>query len=296
MSAQVDRRASSRKACGRVEPRAILELLVGLAEEAGVAVRVVRAGEGEPPPRSGLCRVRGRPVLVLCSAEPLDARIEAVAAALRTHGAGVLEERFLRRPSASASSAPRRPPGFTLTAPFARRLGSGGRAEGNRRSRSPSRARKPRATSPPDRGSARPAQFARIRAGRSETGRKASSRGPSACPRSRGRAPERDPADRSPGRRSATRGPLGGGRRPHVHRDRRSPAASTGSPPARCAPARAREPFAMLTAYDFTFARLFDEAGHRRAAGGRLARQDGAGPRHDAARDARRDGLPLRAS
>lgn len=78
-----------------MEPRAILEVLVGLAEEAGVAVRVVRVGEGEAPPRSALCRVRGRPVLVLCSAEPLDARIELVAATLRTHGAGLLEERFL---------------------------------------------------------------------------------------------------------------------------------------------------------------------------------------------------------
>ncbi len=78
-----------------MEPSEILQQLVGLAEQAGVAVRVVRAGEGEAPPRSALCRLRGRPLLVLCSAEPLEVRIEVVAAALRTHGAGLLEQLFL---------------------------------------------------------------------------------------------------------------------------------------------------------------------------------------------------------
>jgi hypothetical protein len=77
-----------------VGPRELLERLIGLAEEAGIAVRIARAGESELPPRSGLCRVRGRPLLVVSAAEPLDARIEAVAAALRAHG-GLLEERFL---------------------------------------------------------------------------------------------------------------------------------------------------------------------------------------------------------
>jgi hypothetical protein len=73
----------------------MLRQLVGLAEEAGVAVRTVRAGEGEPPARSGLCRVRGRPLLLLSSSDPLDVRIEAVAGALRTHGGSLLEQRFL---------------------------------------------------------------------------------------------------------------------------------------------------------------------------------------------------------
>jgi hypothetical protein len=73
----------------------ILRQLVALAEEAGVAVRSVRPAEAEPLARSGLCRVRGRPVLVLSAADPLDARIDAVAAALRAHGGGLLEERFL---------------------------------------------------------------------------------------------------------------------------------------------------------------------------------------------------------
>ena len=73
----------------------MLDLLVGLAEEAGIAVRVVRAGESELPPRSGICRVRGRLLLVVSAAEPVEARIEAVVAALREHGGGLLEERFL---------------------------------------------------------------------------------------------------------------------------------------------------------------------------------------------------------
>jgi hypothetical protein len=78
-----------------VEAPQILELLVKLAEEAGVAVRVVRPSEGEPPARSGLCRVRGRLLLLLAAADPLDARIEAVAGALRAHGGSLLEQRFL---------------------------------------------------------------------------------------------------------------------------------------------------------------------------------------------------------
>jgi hypothetical protein len=78
-----------------VEPRPLLELLLGLAEEAGIAVRVARAGESELPPRSGLCRVRGRPVLVISAAEPVEARIEAAAAALREHGGALFEQRFL---------------------------------------------------------------------------------------------------------------------------------------------------------------------------------------------------------
>lgn len=80
-----------------MEPRQLLELLVGLAEEAGIAVRVARGGESElpPPARSGVCRLRGRLLLVVSSAEPVEARIEAVAAALREHGGSLLEQRFL---------------------------------------------------------------------------------------------------------------------------------------------------------------------------------------------------------
>jgi hypothetical protein len=73
----------------------MLDLLTGLAEEAGIAVRVARTGDSELPPRSGVCRVRGRLLLVVSAGEPLEARIEAVADALRVHGAEWLEGRFL---------------------------------------------------------------------------------------------------------------------------------------------------------------------------------------------------------
>ena len=78
-----------------MEPRQLLDALVGLAEEAGITVRVAGAGEGDLPPRSGLCRLRGSLVLVLSAAEPLELRIDAAAAALRTHGGPLLEGRFL---------------------------------------------------------------------------------------------------------------------------------------------------------------------------------------------------------
>ncbi len=78
-----------------MEPSEILRQLVELAEQAGITVRALRASETDPLAGSGLCRLRGRPLLVLAAAEPLDARIEAVADALRRHGGALLEERFL---------------------------------------------------------------------------------------------------------------------------------------------------------------------------------------------------------
>ncbi len=80
-----------------MEPRQLLDVLVGLAEDAGIAVRVAKSGEGEgdPPPQSGLCRVRGRLWLVLAAGEPIEARIDAVVDVLRSHGAAGLEARFL---------------------------------------------------------------------------------------------------------------------------------------------------------------------------------------------------------
>ena len=78
-----------------MEPRTLLAALVALAEEAGIAVRVARGGESELPAHSGLCRVRGELCLVLTAAEPVEARIDAVASALRAHGGPALEARFL---------------------------------------------------------------------------------------------------------------------------------------------------------------------------------------------------------
>ena len=78
-----------------MEPSEILRQLVELAEQAGISVRPLGVSPTDPLAGSGLCRLRGRLVLVLSAAEPLDARIEAVADALRRHGGALLEERFL---------------------------------------------------------------------------------------------------------------------------------------------------------------------------------------------------------
>jgi hypothetical protein len=55
----------------------------------------VRAGAAESDLSPQERRVRGSLVLVLSTADPLEARIEAAAAALHTHGAALLEDRFL---------------------------------------------------------------------------------------------------------------------------------------------------------------------------------------------------------
>jgi hypothetical protein len=81
-----------------VQPADVLAFLVALAEEAGIAVRVLpraAAGEGEPAPRSGACRMRGAPFLLLAPAEPVEDRIAAAAAALRRFAPQALEGRFL---------------------------------------------------------------------------------------------------------------------------------------------------------------------------------------------------------
>jgi hypothetical protein len=78
-----------------VEPTEILRQLVELAEQAGITVRLLGASPTDPLAGSGLCRLRGRLVLILAAAEPIDARIEAVADALRRHAGALLEERFL---------------------------------------------------------------------------------------------------------------------------------------------------------------------------------------------------------
>ena len=80
-----------------MEGQALLDFLVELAQEAGVQVRVIPryAAEGDPPPRSGICRIRGVPWLLLASGEPLEDRIEAAATAVRVHAREALEERYL---------------------------------------------------------------------------------------------------------------------------------------------------------------------------------------------------------
>jgi hypothetical protein len=80
-----------------VEGQALLDFLVELAQEAGVKVRVIphSAGEIDPAPRSGSCRIRGDPWLLLASHESLEDRIEAALAAVRAHALEALEGRYL---------------------------------------------------------------------------------------------------------------------------------------------------------------------------------------------------------
>jgi hypothetical protein len=80
-----------------MERAALLEALVGLASEAGVTVRRLGRGSADPsaPARSGACRIRGAPWLLLSADDPLEERIAAAAAALAGLGAGWREGRFL---------------------------------------------------------------------------------------------------------------------------------------------------------------------------------------------------------
>ena len=76
----------------------ILAALVSLAQDAGLEVRAVgrsSTGDSDLPPASGTCRVRGAVWIVLSAGDPLDAQIELLADALRTHARAFLESRYL---------------------------------------------------------------------------------------------------------------------------------------------------------------------------------------------------------
>ncbi len=81
-----------------MEPGAILDHLVELAQEGGVTVKVLPRGvarEGEPLPASNVCRIRGKPWLLLATGESLEDRIAAAAQAVLRFAPGLLEGRFL---------------------------------------------------------------------------------------------------------------------------------------------------------------------------------------------------------
>ena len=81
-----------------MEDRALLDALLALAEECDLRVEDLpsrSALEGFSPAGSGLCRVRGRSWVLLSPAEPLERRIEILAAALRETAADTLRERYL---------------------------------------------------------------------------------------------------------------------------------------------------------------------------------------------------------
>jgi hypothetical protein len=81
-----------------MSPAEVLEELVALCREAEVEVRRVRAGAagaGEPAAQSSVCRVRGRPWLVLFESDGVEERIAAAAEALRRFAPELVEGRYL---------------------------------------------------------------------------------------------------------------------------------------------------------------------------------------------------------
>ena len=81
-----------------MEAAELLEALVELAASVGLVVqRVGRqpAFEGLSPSSSGTCRVRGEVRVLLADSDPLEARIEVLARALRAAAGPALEERFV---------------------------------------------------------------------------------------------------------------------------------------------------------------------------------------------------------
>jgi len=79
-------------------PAEVFDCLLDLAREVDLEVRrmPVRAGaETEAPARSGVCRVRGRWLVLLASGDSLEDRIEALVQGLRRAGANLWEGRWI---------------------------------------------------------------------------------------------------------------------------------------------------------------------------------------------------------
>jgi len=79
-------------------PEGLLTELIDLAAAAGLRVRSIRTGgrsDTEPPATSGVCILRGETWVMLSPAEPVEAQIDVMAAALRENCPNFLEERFL---------------------------------------------------------------------------------------------------------------------------------------------------------------------------------------------------------
>jgi hypothetical protein len=75
-------------------PREVRDALVELAREAGLEVRMA------PEPRegavaSGICRLRGRWLVILAAADPVEEHVAVLARALRVHAPGLASQRFL---------------------------------------------------------------------------------------------------------------------------------------------------------------------------------------------------------
>ena len=90
-------RAASEAHARSVERARLLETLVDLARRGGLEVRLARAPRDAelPAPCSDVCRVRDRVWVVLSGADPLDARIDVLAGAIRLHAGWLLADRYL---------------------------------------------------------------------------------------------------------------------------------------------------------------------------------------------------------
>ena len=269
--------------------------LTDLAARGGVAVRTLR-GAGDRPLASGVCRVRGATVGGLAS--------QATPIAAQDRGAG------RARCAACAATGSRR---ATCRRPCARAAIAAAIRGGvdTRRARllslRPSEPRGTRKLRSPSERRTRPGPCAPHTRGRRQ--HRPRSLGSAAGPRrgSRARARPRGSATAAvralvgaiasgaPGRRVLrfdARTPSG--RRRDVHRH----ATASPSRAPRHAPRRSRarkrrgEPHRDAHRLRLRLRAHLRRGRHRRAAGRRLARQRRAGPRHDAAGDARRDDLP----
>ena len=78
-----------------MDPAEVLAFLVELAREGGLQVRMASPGPGEPPLRSGACRLRDGILVILAASDSLEDRIDALARALRQHRPEALEGRYL---------------------------------------------------------------------------------------------------------------------------------------------------------------------------------------------------------
>ncbi len=76
----------------------MLDELADLARAGGLEVRRVGAPRSDldaPLVQSSTCRVRGRVFVVLSGADPVDVQIDVLAAAIRAHASGLIEQRWL---------------------------------------------------------------------------------------------------------------------------------------------------------------------------------------------------------
>lgn len=81
-----------------MEPSQILEALLDVAARAGLEVRPVGGAglePGEPPPGSGVVRLKGRVWVMLSSADPVAIQLEVLARALREHAGDWIDDHHL---------------------------------------------------------------------------------------------------------------------------------------------------------------------------------------------------------